>query len=170
MRREIKRHKNSIFYLRDSRRGFTLIELLIVIAILTVLFAITIVAVNPARQFSQANNAQRRSDVSALLNAIFQYSADNRGSFPAFINSTSTQQIGSSTGSCAIACGATTTVATCINLDPTLVPTYLAAIPYDPLQSNASSTRYAVIKSASNNRLTLTACDAELGQTISITR
>lgn len=153
-----------------KRSGFTLIELLIVIAILTVLFAITIVAVNPGRQFSQANNTQRRSDVSAILNAIFQYSADNRGSLPAFINSTSTQQIGSSTGNCAITCGATTTVAACINLDPTLVPIYLAAIPYDPQQTNASSTHYAIIKSATNNRLTLTACDAELGATISIAR
>lgn len=161
----------SYVYMKTTKRsGFTLIELLIVIAILTVLFAITIVAVNPARQFSQANNTQRRSDLSALLNAIFQYTADNRGSLPAYINSTSTQQIGSSTGSCAITCGATTTVATCINLDPRLVSTYLAAIPYDPQQTNASSTHYAVIKSATNNRLTLTACDAELSETISITR
>lgn len=157
-------------YKLQAKGGFTLIELLIVIAILTVLFAITIVAVNPSRQFSQANNTQRRSDISALLNAIFQYTADNRGSLPAFINSTSTQQIGSSTGSCAITCGTTTTVAACLNLDPALVPTYLAAIPYDPLQANASSTHYAIIKSAANNRITLTACDAEIGQTISITR
>ena len=155
---------------RYSRNGFTLIELLIVIAILTVLFAITIVAVNPGRQFSQANNTQRRSDISALLNGIFQYTADNRGQLPVFFNSTSTQQIGSSTGNCAITCRATTTVAACINLDPRLVPTYLADIPFDPLQTNASSTRYAVTKSATNNRLTITACDAELGETISITR
>ncbi|MDE2001441.1 MAG: prepilin-type N-terminal cleavage/methylation domain-containing protein [Patescibacteria group bacterium] len=153
-----------------SQSGFTLIELLIVIAILTVLFAITIVAVNPARQFSQANNTQRRSDVSALLNAVYQYAADNRGALPAYVNSSSTQEIGSSTGSCAITCGATTTVATCLNLDPTLVPTYLAAIPYDPNQSNASSTHYAITKSTSGNRLTITACDAELSETISVTR
>lgn len=155
---------------KTKRSGFTLIELLIVIAILTVLFSITIVAVNPARQFAQANNTQRRSDLSTLLNAIYQYSADNRGSLPAYIMSTSTQQIGSSTGNCAITCGATTTVSSCVNLDPALVETYLSAIPYDPQQANASSTHYAVIKSVTNNRLTLTACDAELEETIRITR
>lgn len=154
----------------NRRSGFTLIELLIVIAILTVLFAITIIAVNPARQFAQANNTQRRSDVSAILNAIGQYGAGNRGSMPAYINSTSTQQIGSSTGNCAITCGATTTVSACINLDPTLVPNYLAGIPYDPQQTNASSTHYAVISSTQGNRVTVIACDAELSETIRISR
>jgi len=154
----------------DRRGGFTLIELLIVIAILTVLFALTIVAVNPVRQFAQADNTQRRSDINALLNGIYQYAADNRGSLPVFINSSSTQQIGSSTGSCVVTCGATTTVATCLNLDPSLVPTYLSAIPRDPDQASASTTRYAVTRSSSGNRITITACDSELSETISITR
>ncbi|MDQ5951176.1 MAG: hypothetical protein QG639_453, partial [Patescibacteria group bacterium] len=39
-----------------SKHGFTLIELLVVIGILAVLLAITLVAINPARQFAQANN------------------------------------------------------------------------------------------------------------------
>src|SRR3989338_8613068 len=86
-------------------QGFTLIELLIVIAILTVLFALVIIAVNPVRQFAQADNTQRRSDVNALLNATFQYAADNRGTLPVFIPSTSTQVIGSATSACNITCG-----------------------------------------------------------------
>ncbi len=155
---------------KSKSAGFTLIELLIVIAILTVLFALTIIAVNPVRQFAQADNTQRRSDVNALLNAIYQYAADNRGTLPVFINSSSTQQIGSSSASCVVTCGATTTIATCVNLDPSLVPTYLSAIPRDPDQSSASTTRYAITRSSSNNRITITACDAELSETISITR
>lgn len=152
------------------RSGFTLIELLIVMAILTVLFAITIVAVNPSRQFSQANNTQRRSDLSAILNSVFQYTADNRGALPAGISVTA-QQIGNSAaGNCSITCGAAVTPAACLNLEPALVSTYLASIPYDPLQTSPATTHYAITKSATNNRITLTACDAELGQTISITR
>ncbi|MDP3941896.1 MAG: type II secretion system protein, partial [bacterium] len=54
-------------------KGFTLIELLVVIGILAVLLAITLIAINPARQFSQANNTKRRSDVNALLNAVHEY-------------------------------------------------------------------------------------------------
>lgn len=156
----------------NKKSGFTLIELLIVIAILTVLFAITIVAVNPVRQFSQANNTQRRSDVNALVNGIYQYAADNRGQLPVYIPSTSTQMISdvaNSTG-CSVTCGATTTQTACLPLYDKLVPTYLAAIPYDPLQSNASTTYYGITKSSSGNRITITACSAELSETISFTR
>lgn len=159
-------------YKKYTQAGFTLIELLIVIAILTILFAITIVAVNPARQFSQANDAQRRSDVSALLNGISQYSADNRGQLPAFIPSTSTQMISdvaNATG-CDVTCGATTTAVTCLPLQAALVPSYLAAIPYDPLQTNASTTHYAVTRSAAGNRITVSACSPEVATTISVTR
>lgn len=157
---------------RDKSAGFTLIELLIVIAILTVLFAITIIAVNPVRQFAQADNTQRRSDVNALLNATFQYAADNRGALPAFIPSTSTQQIGSATTGCDnLTCGsATTSSATCLDLYPVLVPTYLADIPKDPDATASTTSHYGITRSSSNNRVTIIACDAELGETISITR
>ena len=150
--------------------GFTLIELLIVIAILTVLFAITIIAVNPVRQFAQADDTQRRSDINALLNATYQYAADNRGALPAFIPSTTTQIIGSAATGCNIACGlATTTESVCLNLYPTLVPTYISDIPKDPDATASTTSRYAITKSSSNNRITITACDAELAST-TITR
>src|SRR3989338_4988198 len=68
--------------------GFTLIELLVVIGILAILLAITLIAINPARQFSQSNNTKRSSDVDAVLNAINQYMADNKGSLPAGISTT----------------------------------------------------------------------------------
>ncbi len=154
-------------------QGFTLIELLIVIAILTVLFAITIVAVNPVRQFSQANNTQRRSDINALVNGIYQYAADNRGQLPEFIPTTSTvmfSDAATTTSACSVTCGATTTITSCVGLYADLVPTYLAAIPHDPLQSNASTTYYSATRSASGNRVTITACSAEIGETISFTR
>jgi len=56
-------------------KGFTLIELLVVIGILAILLAITLIAINPARQFGQANDTKRRSDLTAILNALGQYSA-----------------------------------------------------------------------------------------------
>jgi prepilin-type N-terminal cleavage/methylation domain-containing protein len=63
-------------------KGFTLIELLVVIGILAILLAITLIAINPARQFGQANDTKRRSDLTAILNAIGQYSASNAGNLP----------------------------------------------------------------------------------------
>ena len=145
-----------------SRKGFTLIELLVVIGILAVLLAIVLIAINPAKQFAQANNTQRASDVNALLNAIHQYAADNKGALPAGI--TTTSQAISDTGA---------------DLCDTLVTEYLAALPSDPLTGNAVTetdcagtydTGYTVSVSAANNRVTVNAPGAELTASISATR
>jgi prepilin-type N-terminal cleavage/methylation domain-containing protein len=145
-----------------ERRGFTLIELLVVIGILAVLLAITLIAINPARQFSQANNTKRSSDVNAILNAVGQYMADNRGALPTGIT-TATQTV-SSTGA---------------NLCASLMTQYLAALPVDPLTNNgtpvtncaaAYDTNYTIIRSGADNRITVSAPAAELTATISVTR
>src|SRR5436190_12933953 len=71
-----------------TQKGFTLIELLVVIGILAILLAITLIAINPARQFGQANDTKRRSDITQILNAVGQYSAQNSGNLPASITTT----------------------------------------------------------------------------------
>src|SRR3954471_19679800 len=81
MKVSARNHKNFGLAL-NFKKGFTLIELLVVIGILAVLLAITLIAINPARQFAQANNTKRASDVNAILNAVGQYQADNRGALP----------------------------------------------------------------------------------------
>lgn len=144
-----------------QKKGFTLIEILLVIVIIAILAGIVLIAINPGRQVSQANNAQRRSDVNAILNAVHQYTIDNRGSAPTGITSTSTA-IGSGVG--------------LVDICSALVPTYIAALPYDPTATGAGYTSCASyttgynIEKDSNNRITVNAPAAELSETISVTR
>lgn len=154
------------------KKGFTLIELLVVIGVLAVLLAITLIAINPGRQFSQSNDTKRSSDVNALLNAIHQYAADNRGSLPpGMVNVAATPF--------PIARSATPDNTVEADLCTDLVSDYMAALPQDPLTNNgapitactaAYDTGYEVTRSATNNRVTVTAPDGEINTAISVTR
>ncbi len=151
-------------------QGFTLIELLVVIGILAVLLAIVLIAINPARQFAQANNTQRRSDVAAILNAIDQYAAENKGALPPGMPTTPLVSI-------PISSAAGGTGATFCNA---LVPTYIAALPRDPSPTASFTdctnyvTQYTVsigTASAGNTaRVTVAAPLVELQTSISATR
>jgi prepilin-type N-terminal cleavage/methylation domain-containing protein len=141
-------------------RGFTLIEILIAIGIITILAAVVLVAVNPARQFAKAHDAQRSANLNALLNAITQYMIDQKGTLPASISS-SVQSIGSG--------GA--------DLCTLLVPDYLSALPQDPKNNGGVqitecgnyTTGYTVQKDE-KNRVIVTAPQTEIGDPISLTR
>ncbi|MCX6734596.1 MAG: prepilin-type N-terminal cleavage/methylation domain-containing protein [Candidatus Peregrinibacteria bacterium] len=145
----------------SNKKGFTLVEVLLVIVIIAILAAIVIIAINPSRQIAQANNTQRSSDVQAVLNAVHQEAIDNRGTLPAAITTTATV-IGSANGQ--------------INICSALVPTYMAAMPFDPTATGAGytdctnyNTGYTVMKTA-EGRVTVNAPSAELSKVISITR
>lgn len=142
-------------------KGFTLVEVLLVIVIIAILAAIVIVAINPARQIAQANNAERSTNVKALLDGVADYAIDNRGAYPTEITTTAAV-VGSGTGQ--------------VDICTYLVPTYLAGMPADPTATNAHYTSCAdydtgyTIALDANNRLIVTAPTAELSETISVTR
>lgn len=143
-----------------NKKGFTLVEVLLVVVIIAILAAIVIIAINPARQISQANNTQRSTDVQTIINAVHEYSLDNRGVLPTAITGTATV-IGSGTGQ--------------IDICSLLVPTYVAAMPFDPTATGAGytscttyNTGYTIM--TANGRVTVAAPSAELSRTISVTR
>ncbi len=79
-------------------RGFTLLEILLVVAIISILAGIVIVAINPAKQLGDARNAQRRADVATILSAVYQYVIDNNGTIPPYINNVSSASGGLTDG------------------------------------------------------------------------
>ncbi len=135
--------KNKIISLfmnaRSKKSGFTLIEILVVIGIIALLATIVIVAINPARQFAQARNTQRESNVNTILNAIGQNIADNKGIF----NCAGANPLGNVTASTSIVLG-TTGVAPGVpnavfalavpttDLAKCLAPVYIPTFPTDP--------------------------------------
>ena len=108
--------------LRTAQKGFTLIELLVVIGILAILFSIVLIAINPSKQFGQANDTKRRSDTLQVLNAIHQYAADHAGNLP--------------TGMPTPADGAKDISTAGSDLCALLSPTYISAFPVDATVNN----------------------------------
>jgi prepilin-type N-terminal cleavage/methylation domain-containing protein len=105
----------------NKKKGFTLIEILVVIGIIAILATVVLIAINPARQFSQARDTQRFSNVNAILNAIGQYTADHKGVLPPDIPVSPTAPADITAGLCTA-----------------LVPTYIPALPSDPKSADYS--------------------------------
>lgn len=163
---------------KKANKGFTLIELLVVIGILAILLAITLIAINPARQFGNANDTQRSSDVNAILNAIGQYAADNSGNLP---DGAGTPPVELDTCTSAAPCTISndSSVTPRIDLCNVLTTDYIAALPVDPTAGTGDpvadpctatyNTGYQVSVSAADNRVTVTSPDTNTYQTGAIT-
>ncbi|OGI94508.1 hypothetical protein A3A03_02310 [Candidatus Nomurabacteria bacterium RIFCSPLOWO2_01_FULL_40_18] len=144
----------------SKNKGFTLIEILIVIGIIAILATIVIIAINPAKQFAQARNAQRIANVNAILNAIGQRIADNKGIFAGEFS------VGGNDYICGVLPNPAEDVTDTMAVNDTdetgnlgcLVPTYIPALPMEPLGSSAD--QYTVVLTTTS-RVEVCAPEAE---------
>jgi len=143
------KNKNGV---RVAGCGFTLIEMLVVLGLIALLSSIVLVAVNPSRQFKLGRDSERSAHLTAILNAIGQDMAENRGQF---MCGTSTNML--PTTLTPISSNNGFELASCI------VPLYLASMPYDPSGVGAHftsmtdyQTNYSISQDA-NAHITLTA-------------
>lgn len=157
---------NTISQRTAPSSGFTLIEVLLVIAILAILASVVIVAINPARQLASSRNAERWSDVYAILNALHQYALDNEGSFPESIEVTGKNICRTGSNSC-------DGLADLSEL--TDEQRYLTEIPIDPICTLSNTTcddnnaMYSV-EMTEFGRVRVSADDSELEEVISVIR
>jgi len=124
-----------------SKQGFTLIELLIIIAIIAILAAGVIIAVNPGRQFKEARNSTRWSHMNAIANAVYTYTVEHQGTYPpcipAYPNKANVEDCASD-----------------------LVPTYISSLPKDPQASEGY--HYEIgFDNAEQNRIKITSTAPE---------
>jgi type IV pilus assembly protein PilA len=144
-----------------SKKGFTLIELLIVIGVIAILAGIVLVAVNPAQQFGKANDSERKSEISNILSAVYQYqtSPTARGALPmcdlgvvpaaTAIPECDTDSSGIGVGNGgfegALQLGTPSTAAI-YDCTTALIPSYLREVPVDPTSAtySAAATGYYI--------------------------
>lgn len=128
---------------KSLEKGFTLIEILLVMGILGILATTLVVAINPSHQFAKARDAERETDLIAILSVVTQYSAEHSGELPDTDGDPETSNFPTS--------------ATCIGTDvgcfnlaaagesgDEIVPVYAVSMPADPKTGTAGNTGYTI--------------------------
>lgn len=129
-----------------------------VVAAVSVLAVIVIIAINPQRQLAQVRNSRRRINIDSIVKAYNQYVIDNDGisSLPL---TTSYQEI------CAQDAADCTGY---VDISSALVPQYITEIPEDPSTSSENGTGYFIAINPDNDKVSVGAAGAELEQLIAI--
>lgn len=152
-------------------RGFTLIEILIGIALLAILLALVVAAINPAQRFQDARNTQRFSDITGIMDAINLNMLANNGVWTCATTPVNKFPTTTPTN---MADGTSDPLG--YDICPCLVTSgYIASMPVDPSDGDPGvpcgtyNTMYKVVQSDATKVITVNAPSAE-EETISISR
>ncbi|PIR47826.1 hypothetical protein COV06_00270 [Candidatus Uhrbacteria bacterium CG10_big_fil_rev_8_21_14_0_10_50_16] len=141
------------------QNGLTLLEIFLVVVAIGIIVGIVILAINPEKQLSDTRNTQRRTDVSTIANAVYQYSLEHEGSLPKNITTTATE-----------ICAKGRDCTDLIDLSAlTLREEYLISIPEEPQKTNPNGAGYMMSK-IDTGRITVEAQFTEQDAVISVTR
>jgi prepilin-type N-terminal cleavage/methylation domain-containing protein len=139
-------------------KGFTLVEILVTITIILILTAVVLASISSIK--AHGRNAERSTDVSTILNAVYQYAVDNNNQLPSTITTSSTEICKTGASPCTG------------YIDLSVLTTnqkYIVSLPTDPSSTSTVGTGYFISKDA-NNRVIVAAPKAEASTTISVTR
>jgi len=148
--------------MKKRYEGFSLIEILVVVALIIILAAITIIAINPAKNFRDTRNAQRASDVNAILNAVTQYTSEQNKRLSDLGSILPCENASGDPQSTKIGSTPSVTTGDYVDLAPTLVESadLIVAIPMDPSTGTEEDTGYTICET-SGGRVQIAAPGAE---------
>lgn len=129
--------------MKRTNIGFTLLELLIVMGILGILATVLMVIINPGRQLAKARDTQRRSDIFAILSAVYQYSSEHSGALPDTDGDPQTSNF-PTTPTCIGTGAGCFDLAGAGDTGEEIVPVYMSSLPFDPKFGDDSDTMYAI--------------------------
>lgn len=157
---------------KNIKRGFTLIEILLVIAILSILLVVVFAALNPATRLQDTRNSRRWNDVNQYLTAIHECIVDNDGALASCgLNDDGTEREivadATVTTGCSAVCGVAAD-GNCADMSTLVTQNYLGSLPVDPTTPATDHTSYSV--TTSGGIVTVNACGAEGGESISVSR
>lgn len=147
------------------KKGFTLIEILLVVAILSILLVVVFAALNPAQRLIDTRNARRWNDVNQILTAVHECIIDNDLSTCGLGTTVALSQLGACASGGTDPC--TGAAAACLDLETELA-NYISNVPVDPTDPGTDKTGYSI--QVANGIVTVSACNAEDSETISVSR
>jgi hypothetical protein len=146
--------------IKNFIKKLTNAQFIMVIFLIIIIFGGMFIFINPAKRLIEMRNSDRRSNAQNILNAVYQYTADNNDTLPASITEVPKMICAPKASSCD----------GLVDLSEIVVQKkYISAIPVDPLEKDPSSSGYEIYRSASG-RLNVIAAKAENNASISLSK